>query len=397
MKKRWASMLILCAVILTGCNSGEDVLTESNVQEKQELTIWSYYETESQQRAMDQLVEEFNSAQDVYTIEWEYVPMTEFSKKLSMGYTENALPDLVVMDNPDMPYYMKTGLLADITDMEGELGIREDYYPKLLDTVYNDGKLYGVPLNCNNTALIYHTEILEETGIIPPQDWESFEEAVQKLRTDQRYGFLMSAADGEQGAFQILPWILSTGESIEEIGGEKTARAYDYLYRMIRSGGMDSNCINYSQIDVARKFIQGETAMMQNGPWVLPMLDEAGISYGITPLPVDNIQCAVVGGENIGILRGKNIEGAREFLKFVCQDNVMEQFCRKTGVLPTKKRLRDNVDIHQKVFLEQMDTAVVRTQNPRWNSLSPKLSQGIYAMLADGKTAEEVADTLQEN
>lgn len=394
-KKIIQSVLLLALVVAVAIN-GKSRRESADSAGKEQLVIWCYYETDAQRQAMNELTSGFNAVSSAYTIQWEYVPMTDFSKRLSMGYTENALPDLVLMDNPDMPYYIKTGVLADITDLDEELRIREEYYPVLLDTVYDDDKLYGLPLNCNNVALLYRPEMLEEAGIDPPVDWESFAEAVGCLKTEEHYGFLMSAISGEQGAFQILPWILSAGEDINEIGGESTARAYDYLYRLIDSGGMDANCINYSQNDVARKFINGDTAMMENGPWILPMLDAAGVSYGIVPLPADKKQQVVVGGENIGVLRGKNIEGAKEFIRYCASDSVMSDFCNKTGVLPTKMTLNVSEDRRTEVFREQMKTSVLRTENEHWNTLHDKLSEGLYEMLAAEKSASDVAAGLSD-
>lgn len=394
--KKITQSVLLLALVGAAAVNGKPRQESAGAVGKEQLVIWCYYETDAQQQAMDELTSGFNAVSSAYTIQWEYVPMTDFSKRLSMGYTENALPDLVLMDNPDMPYYIKTGVLADITDLEEELRIREEYYSVLLDTIYDNDKLYGLPLNCNNVALLYHPEMLEEAGIDPPTDWENFADAVNRLKTEEHYGFLMSAISGEQGAFQILPWILSAGENINEIGGESTARAYDYLYRLIDSGGMDANCINYSQNDVARKFINGDTAMMENGPWILPMLEEAGVSYGIVPLPADQRQQVVVGGENIGVLRGKNMDGAKEFIKYCASDSVMSDFCSKTGVLPTKITLNVDEDPRTEVFRKQMKTSVLRTENEHWNTLHDKLSEGLYEMLAAEKSASDVAAGLSD-
>lgn len=388
------SFLLLLIICVAACGKNEKETVEAST--KEQMVLWCYYETDSQREAMDELTAGFNAVSSNYAIRWEYVPMTEFSKRLSLGYTENALPDLVLMDNPDMPYYIKTGMLADISDLEKELRIREDYYPVLSGTVYDGGRLYGLPLNCNNVALFYRTDMLQEAGIEPPADWNSFENAVKILKSEDHYGFLMSAISGEQGAFQIMPWILSAGEPVNEIGGKATVRAYEYLYALIDSGGMDANCINYSQNDVARKFIAGETAMMENGPWILPMLEEAGIAYGIVPLPSDAGQHVVVGGENIGILNGKNETGAREFLKYCAENEVMNRFCKKSSVLPTKTALDGGLDKRAEVFRRQMDGAVLRTENDHWNTLRDKLSAGIYEMLAEEKTPTEVAASLRD-
>lgn len=136
--------------------------------------------------------------------------------------------------------------------------------------------------------------------------------------------------------------------------------------------------------------------MMENGPWILPMLDAAGVSYGIVPLPADKKQQVVVGGENIGVLRGKNIEGAKEFIRYCASDSVMSDFCNKTGVLPTKMTLNVNEDQRTEVFREQMKTSVLRTENEHWNTLHDKLSEGLYEMLAAEKSASDVAAGLSD-
>ena len=149
--------------------------------------------------------------------------------------------------------------------------------------------------------------------------------------------------------------------------------------------------------DVARKFIGGEAAMMENGPWILPMLEEAGVSYGIIPLPADITQKSVIGGENIGILKGKNIEGAKEFIKYCGRDEVMYEFCKTSGVLPTKKSLEKRMVEENEimsVFQLQMKSAVSRTSNDHWKSLSEQLSTAIYRMMAEGATAEALAEEI---
>lgn len=397
MKKRMLLWMVLL-ILLSGCGKHTEMDAE-NQKEREMLSIWCYYETEKQREAMDALTQGFNEYQSKYQVMWEYVPMSEFTKKLFMGYTENMLPDMVLIDNPDMPTGIKTGLFAEITDIAEELHIRQDYYPSVLTTVYDGEICYGLPFNCNNLALIYNKEMLEEKKVLPPDDWESFAEAVKKLSDKETYGFLMSAVEGEQGAFQMLPWILTAGENIKKPGKEGMERAFRFLYDLIEAGGMDANCINYSQNDVARKFIEGKTAMMENGPWVLPMLEEAGISYGILPLPADVKKSSVIGGENIGILKGKNMQGAKEFIRYCARDEVIYEFCKTADVLPAKRSLEQRISEENErmaVFQKQMETAVSRTENEHWKSFSRQLSTVIYRMMAEGADAEALAEEMTE-
>lgn len=389
-------IICILGVLLAVCGcSGEKQEKSPAGTEREKIVLWSYYETEAQHDALDELIQGFNLSQSQYEASWEYVPMTDFTKKLMMAYTEQALPDLALIDNPDMPMCIQMGLFEDITEFLQELQVEEAYYPDLLQTVRADGRMYGIPAVCNNVALIYNRKYLEEAGVEPPESWEELRTAAEKLTTEERKGFLMSGIEAEQGAFQILPWILSTGEPADRLGEEGTVEALEFLYELMEEGYMTHNCINLSQTDVARVFANGEVAMMENGPWVFPMLDEAGIDYGVSVLPVNGQRSVIVGGENLGILRGKNIEGAKLFLEYYNEDMVLRKFCEKAYSLPAKMGVRMRGQSDMQVIEEQMQGAVVRTQIPSWNTLSGKLTEAFYRMTVGEITPEQAAASLR--
>ena len=379
---------------LTGCGEEKKTVKETK-EEKEQLVIWSYYETKAQQDGLNRLVDNFNLYQDKYELKWEYVPMTDFMKKLTMAYTEEALPDIALIDNPNLSVCIQMGMCEEITTFLNELQVDENYYPSTLETVSYEGKKYGLPAVCNNVALIYNKQMLDEAGITPPETWEELKEAAHLLTKEGQDGFLLSAIEGEQGAFQLLPWILSTGESRESIGSAGTEKAFEYLNGLMEAGYMSKNCVNLSQTDVARAFINGETAMMENGPWVLSMLNESGIDYGISKLPIDQKSSVIVGGEDFTVMKGKNLEGAKAFLKYYNQNLVMANFCEMTSVLPPKINVPEFQGENMNIFQEQMKSAVVRSSIPQWMNLSEELPQAFYKMVSGERDAASAAECLK--
>ena len=395
MTKRYILLAVFSVLLLLGgCTKRPE--QDDTEETKETLKIWTYYETDAQKAGMDWLVNGFNREQDTYEAVWEYVPMTEFTKKLAMAYTEEGLPDLAILDNPNMATCIQMGMCEDITDFANILKVKETYYPSTLAPVIYEEKIYGIPVTCNNVALIYNKEMLEEKGIAPPKTWEELEKAAAELTTDTTKGFLLSAIEGEQGAFQLLPWILSAGEEVDGIGGEKTEQAFCYLEGLIEKGYMTENCINMSQTDVARTFIRKETAMMENGPWILPMLQEAGINYGICKLPSSQKNSVIVGGEDLAIMRGKNTEGAKSFLAYYNKDEVMNTFCKMTSGIAAKRQLAEKEEQDElEIFREQMEDAVVRSSIPAWNKLSKALPEAFFKMAAGEKSPEQAARSLK--
>ena len=152
MKEVWKKISIFFLVILIvssgGCqNTSKKGQEKTETEQKEKLVIWSYYETQAQRTGLNELVKSFNQSQNEYEVEWEYVPMTGFVKGLSSAYTENKLPDMAILDNPDTLPLIQLGMFEDITEQVKNWNLEEEYYRSILDTVKYEERYYGLPLN----------------------------------------------------------------------------------------------------------------------------------------------------------------------------------------------------------------------------------------------------------
>lgn len=389
MEKRLVVLGLVFATCLWGCSQNSEFSEKEIRNEKQQLVLWAYYETQAQREGLDKLVNDFNQSQKEYKASWEYVPMTGFIKGLSSAYTENNLPDMAILDNPDTLPMIQLGLLEDITDQAKEWNLEKNYYSSIVQTVKYEDHYYGLPFNCNSTALIYNKKMFENAGVEIPESWEEFRTAAKKLTTGSIDGFTMCGMDGEQGAFQILSWILAAGATTDHLlQTEACQDTFSFLGELLADGSMSENCINLTQTDIAREFVKGKTAIMQNGPWVFPMLDKSGIDYGIFSIPDkekgQENEKVVLGGENLVVLKGKNTEGSVKFLEFCMSGDALLGFCEDASVLPTKvsdaeKMAEKNEKV--KVFEKQMEHAVSRTSVDSWTSTAQQLTDALYALV----------------
>ncbi len=389
MEKRLVVLGLVFATCLWGCSQNSEFSEKEIRNEKQQLVLWAYYETQAQREGLDKLVNDFNQSQKEYKASWEYVPMTGFIKGLSSAYTENNLPDMAILDNPDTLPMIQLGLLEDITDQAKEWNLEKNYYSSIVQTVKYEDHYYGLPFNCNSTALIYNKKMFENAGVEIPESWEEFRTAAKKLTTGSIDGFTMCGMDGEQGAFQILSWILAAGATTDHLlQTEACQDTFSFFGELLADGSMSENCINLTQTDIAREFVKGKTAIMQNGPWVFPMLDKSGIDYGIFSIPDkekgQENEKVVLGGENLVVLKGKNTEGSVKFLEFCMSGDALLGFCEDASVLPTKvsdaeKMAEKNEKV--KVFEKQMEHAVSRTSVDSWTSTAQQLTDALYALV----------------
>ncbi len=386
--------MLLIAAIVMSCGDRQDQVHTVKSNDRQELLLWSYYETKSQASGLDNLVEAFNNSQEEYILTWEYVPMTEFDKKISRAYTEQELPDLVIIDNPDMKKFIQLDVFEDITEYADDLELDSAYYEQAINTIKYNNEYYGVPFNSNNVCLIYRTDLFEEAGVTPPKTWDEFVDTAAIMTDDDTYGFLMSAMDSEQGAFQLLTWVMAASDSENKISQSAVEESYELLSGLIEDGYMPADCLDYSQTDVARRFIQGDIAMMENGPWVYPMLDEAGIEYSLAPMPQNNRQAVILGGENLGIIKGKNVEGAVSFINYAMTSGATEDFCRTANLLPSRISAAQTIieeNPNLEIIDDQMKYAIVRTDIEGYSSISQQLTTNFLKVVTGDMSVSEAA------
>lgn len=162
MKRAGRIVTAITAICLLtgGCRQTGEEQQRKAQETREELVLWTYYETEQQKEALQELTEGFNASQDQYLLRWEYHgPLTEFNKKMAIGITQKQLPDIVILDNPDMRRYVEQGVLEDLTMEIAKIENLDNYYPNVMDSVRYNDRYYGIPFCSNNVALIYNEDV----------------------------------------------------------------------------------------------------------------------------------------------------------------------------------------------------------------------------------------------
>ena len=119
--------------------------------------------------------------------------------------------------------------------------------------------------------------------------------------------------------------------------------------------------------------------------------------YGIAKFPEGAREAMITGGENIGIVRGKNVDGALAFLQYCQGGKVMENFCKNTGALPARRENARKLTQSQpklQVFADQMEYAIPRTSIPEWNTISESLTSNFYSMISGEITPRRAANAI---
>lgn len=408
-KKTLVKRLLACGMalamtmgLLAGCGSSEskEEETQTSADGKTELVMWTFMTKEnSYGKAFYDAVDAFSESSDKYTVKIEQIPFAQLVSKITVAAQSNSLPDIIQVDGCDHASFSAMGIFADLTEkVETEMSDLE-FYDGPLESCKYDGKLYGLPLNANNLVLVYNEDMLKEAGYTePPATWEELREYAKALTTEDRYGFAINAIDDEGSTYSFMPFLYETGADWNtlEKGADKALGLYEGL---MDDGSMSKEAFGWGQNDAYGQFVAKSAAMYIDGNWRLPELEEdADFSYKFAPIPAyEGTSATCIGGENLAIVNNDNIEGSWECVKSLFNEEMMNDYCKKSGMIPTVKTfaMADEYftgDEVMKVFVENMEVAKTRGPSPVW----PQISQVIRDMLQEVGTGVD-ASTAAEN
>ena len=352
MKKLLGILLMVCllASMLSAVAFAEEASGD--------VEIWYYWETEGHQKALNHIIEEFNASQDAITVSAKYVPFADFKKQLSIGAAADALPDLVILDNPDHAAYAAMGVFADITDKFDV----STYYPGPVNSCTLDGKLYGVPFGSNDLVLFYNEDMLAAAGCEVPTTWDELLEVAKACSNDKVSGFAHCSLPNEEGTFNFLTWVWSTGATAYEMNSEGGIKALTQVKKMVDEGAMRS--------------------------------EVPDLKWNVAPIPQDKVQASGLGGENYAVIAGGNEAAAIEFLKYATSKDVCLYMMNAMGYISSDSTIAEGQfegDPIYQVFVDEMQYANARGPLPTWPQISDAISLAFNEVMTGSDPAEAAA------
>lgn len=372
-----------------------------------EVSLWHYFEHEA--NALNEMVKRYNESQsDIYVVPT-FVSREELMKQYTIGAVSGELPDIGMVDSPDMASYISLGVFEDITEYVSDWSDLDQFYPGPLASCKDaDGKLYGIPNNSNCLAILCNMDILKAAGIEnPPTTWEELREVCEKTTNPDEgvYGLAMCAVSNEEGTFQYIPWMYGAGADVTDVDSDASVEALTYLSDLVKDGYMSKEVVNWGQGDALNAFLAGKAAMLESGTWQIAQLDGAEkdkvtFEYAYVPMPKNGeSQATVIGGENFGVCAGSEYaEECAEFLKSMMTAQNNADWCELAGKLPVRADavgLKDfwTADERYKVFNDSMTFAVARGPHESWPTISEAIYKAEQAALLGEK---EPTDALKE-
>jgi len=279
------------ALALSGCSAGGDPESDGPV----ELVFWHGY-TEADGDVLEGIVDAFNDSQDEVHISTEINTWDVIDDTLLPALSSKTGPDLVAMPAERFPVYAAKKAFVSLDDFYADAANNaSDVVEGAKAMTEVDGTSYAVPIGFVPLAIYYDKAAFADAGIAEvPADWDAWVEAAKKLTVDEngdgtpeRYGIVLpDHATVGNGVWPSLLYgnggdIVADGKAV--IDSPENAETLAYWHDAIVNDKISPTGVDGIEADSV--FSSGKAAMTFGGPWMTFIAGDAGIDYGIAPIP----------------------------------------------------------------------------------------------------------------
>ena len=408
-KRIWGLAAVTAAMcIVVGLSQ-----STSSAASKVTLTEEDYFNTPGQIAALNLYSKQFEKSHPGVTIKREYVPFANLDTKLLTQAAGHDLPNLLAVDNPFVSTMISTGQVIPLSGLQGFS--TKGYYPAVIKEGFSGGKYYSLPVaGANSIALIYNIAMLKAAHVSPPKTWAQLVTAAKALTTPDHYGIALTCEAAEDTTWQWEPFFWSNGgkPTFANVASAPGVQALNLWKQLIDDKSASKDCLQWSQTPAAStQFIDGKAAMMVNGPWNFPTLNQNklfyGKQFGIVPVPTRVAGKHVIvplGGEDWMVSKSGGTSAQQLAFEYIrgMQSPAMElKLAKLFGYLPGKiavaKTYLRQAGPEWKVYINQTLFA-----HPRTLGLGvkyPKISQAVWtaiqAALSGSKSVPDALSSAQ--
>ena len=385
------------------------------------ITIQWWHALEDQySETVQEVVDDFNSSQDLITVEPVYVgSYAEVNEALVAAHAAGTgLPALTVANTPYVAEYGAGGLTEDLTPYIEATGFEIDDFGKgLVDASSYDGKQVALPFLISTQVMYYNQDMADELGITIPEnfaDMDAFLEQASVIGADgttERYGTVVPGWD--QWYFETF--YLNNGVKIvnddqvsTDLGSEAAVSLVNKFKEWCDKGwiywanGTDASSIMRQNFIDGKAFSVIHTSSLYN-----TYVDLCDFEVGMSWLPGGDTKNQEIGG-CVLLIPAKNDQATKnaawQFLSYLCSKEVNMKWATETGYIPTRNSVLETEEGQQflaekpafQCIFHNLDLIQPRIQHSGWNQLATIWMNYMAEMMIEDVDIPEMIEMMVE-
>ena len=371
---------------------------------------------------MNSLVERFNQSQKDFVLQIEYVPQAQARQKLISAISAGSPPDLCQVWDNWVGQFQGMGAVEDISALAKAWKHYGDVEATAWQTVTIDNKIVSLPLALTLDGIFYRTDRLKELGLkepTPEWTWDEFltiAKAFTKADRNQ-YGYGMRGG-GTWAVLYPTEFAYANGATVLRDGklAINSKEAVDalawYLDLALKHKVTPPSAATDGFVEIVETFGRGVTSMYQhNSGSVGQQKKNIGAEkFATLPVPLGpaKTRASFWFSETLTVLsRGRNKQGAWQFMSFMLDDEPSLMYCKTLGLLPARKSIISQPEFSKDPalvgFVQSFPIGIVSPYlaYPGWGGKIdsdgvPLMQQAILGKLSPKECLDRFAEVLKK-
>jgi multiple sugar transport system substrate-binding protein len=292
---------VVGASAIAAASLGALRLPSVGAQEPVEVT-WTSWGNTGEVANLREFNDAYNASQSEVVAVYNPMPIDGYSAKLLTQLNAGTAPDLFYTEDSQTSLLIENQVVADLTELlssEASQSRPEQFAGDLWGPAETpDGRLYGVPVDCNPLVIWYNKTLLQEAGVTElPADlyeagtwnWETFQSMLDAANASGKRGLVLD----DWWALRYS-WVTNNGGTIYADGrfvaneDPKSMEAFQWIADNIAAETIAFSGSLPEGQGADAMFMSNQLAFVSLGRWGLPLFRQnANLDCDIVPYPTN--------------------------------------------------------------------------------------------------------------
>nr|WP_276560467.1 extracellular solute-binding protein [Aeromonas salmonicida] len=310
-----------------------------------ELLVW---EDIKKSNGIEDAIKAFE-AQYKVKVKIQEMPYAQQIEKLRLDGPAGIGPDVLVIPHDQVGGAVVQGLLS---ELKVDAKYMDSFTKPAVDAQTYEGKLYGIPKAVETIVLVYNKDILPKA----PETFDDLIKVSKEQRAANKYG-LLAKFDEIYYSYGVVAGMggyifgqnANGSLNVNDIGlaNQGTIDAVTFLKSFYADNLFPAGIVGETGANaIDSLFTEKKAAAVITGPWAFKPYQDAGVNYGVAPLPTlpngEHMRSFLgVKGYSVSTYSTQK-ELAQQFIEFINQPEYAKIRFEKTGEIPPVKSLIDD-------------------------------------------------------
>ena len=301
-----------------------------------EIKVWRFGGILAEHSWEKKKITEWNNQNPDVKVVWSNQDWATKREKVISSFKARQLPDILVMDGPSIPDFVRLGVIQALDDVDSNMvgSWKNRFVPEIWNTTIYKGKFYAIPTYVDVTTFLTYNKAFVKT---PPTTWQELKDVAKNLKgKSNKIPMVIAATKGTNDVnlwegiayANGCRWLNEKGDKV--VINDRGCVDALQLYKDLVTGGLTED--NPQEIDYYKAIVlllEESAIMSQSMSWLKAIDSEVKGSknpdYGLTVFPKNANPTGSYPSANVimaptsaGMLtsQSKNVKAAMKFLNY---------------------------------------------------------------------------------